>query len=304
MLFNDKIFAEEVANHFIGVASSDVAYHNISDVLKDKAEFRFLIESLQDGGSGLHQGIYVVTSSGKNLGKINRFDPEKGLADLIRAKQSYAQLTKKERVGDALTIADRSLIVPIHRDEVNLTKLTCRARHYDFAQMESFDVRSPIYSKRASIWFSETESRDLLPASFKQGEVSDVGVEVMKKILLKSDFQFSCEAWWESHIKEQTLNATVSKKSGDLVYLSYKGSFYMVGDSEWNQSKLRGNVLGKAIWDMAKKEFTMLEFVSLSDAELGKLKSNMHRGNVKQTEVASYLRLAKTEHERSIAPGK
>ena len=56
-----------MAKNFVAVAASDVDYKQIPDAAKAKGEFRFLQQALTGAPHGIHQGIYVVTPSGKFL---------------------------------------------------------------------------------------------------------------------------------------------------------------------------------------------------------------------------------------------
>lgn len=288
--------------HFVGVAASDVEYNNLAASAKSKAEFSFLLRSLNDGDRQLQQGIFAVSSSGRYLGKVDTgwptYHAEKSLKNLIEAKNTYMALPKKDRVGDALTEEERSLPVKTHTRLSGLTKLTSRARHYNFAQMELFDMRHPQYSKRGAVHFSEQEIRAMVPGSLVAGKSDEVDDAVIKKLLLKNHFQFGCEAWWEEHIRERSMKVTVEKKQGSKVFLNYTGSFTMKANSKWNKSSLVGCLLGKGIWNSAENTFDSLEIVSLSDVELGELKSNMHRGEIMKTNVACFLNLEKAKDNK------
>ena len=71
MLFNDSKFVAYVAENFVGVASDDVAYNDLTAEAKKNKEYQFLRSSLENGDRSIHQGVYAVTSSGGFLGKID-----------------------------------------------------------------------------------------------------------------------------------------------------------------------------------------------------------------------------------------
>lgn len=290
----------------MGVAASDVKYNQLASELKSKGEFKFLQGSLSDGGESLHQGVFAVTPSGKFLGKIATGwptpDAVKSLDNLKKAKRDFDRLSKSDRRGHELLEGERSLI--LNEDEVrpDMLKLIGSARYYDFEGMVLFDQRHPVYSKRDAVWFTQSEAKTMLPSSLKVGAEANVGEAVMKRLLLKSCFQFGCQAWWEEHIQSQNLRVKVEGVNGDLVSLLYSGTFSMDADSKWNKSSLGGVVLGKGVWDSSKEEFKSLELVSHSDVELAELRNNMHRGNTKKTKVAAFLRMAKNSQERQMIP--
>lgn len=278
----------------MGVAGSDVEYNALADGLKGKGEFRFLRDSLRDGGKTIHQGVYAVTSSGKFLGKIDtgwpHYDAVGSLANLRKAKRVYDAMGKSARVGEALGEGDRSIVAAKVVERGDGLRMAGSARHYDFEGMVLFDQRHPVYSKRDEVVFSKAEVRSMLPEELVLGAEGDVGYGVVRRLLEGSHFQFNCEAWWEEHIREKNFRVKVLRVDGDLVYVSYVGSFFMDANSQWNKSSLRGKVLGKGVWNVKRGVFDELELVSLGDVAVAELKKNMHRGKTKETRVAGFLK--------------
>lgn len=295
-----------VSENFIGVASDDVAYNGLSAERKNRAEFQFLKNALADGGRQLHQGVYAVTTSGKFLGKIDGgwpiYDAALSLNNLKKAKADYSKMSRSQREAKrAMGETDRSLIVEKSSASKSYLKLVNGARHYDFPEMEKFDARHPIYAKRDSLWLSESEAQGLLPDTFELGVQKAVENKVTDKLLLHGHLAMSCPAWWREHIKKRELHVRVDRVETGKVYLSYKGNFTMLADSQWNKSGYKGSLLGKACWNTNSKKFDSLEWVALGERSLQELKSNLHRGNTKNTHVAAYLRLAnssKVEQEQ------
>lgn len=306
MLLSNETFIKYVKENFVGVASSDVEYKRLSKELKKKAEFQWLRKSLSSSRGGIRQGIFAVSSSGVLLEKIDTgwptYDVEASLENLRKAKNSYDKMKGQERVGEKLTTENRSLVLKDLQPHNDKMKLFVSARHYEFDEMEEFDMRHPLYSKRNSEWLSPTESQSFLPNSLEKGEGTSVATEAFAKLILKNHFQFSCEAWWKEHIKEKSFTATVVESNSDAVTLTFEGSANLEADSKWNQSKLSASILGKAIWSKSEKKFTTFELVNLADVEVEQLRKNMHRGNTKKTQVASFLRLAQSDYEKQILP--
>ncbi|WP_346187320.1 hypothetical protein [Rubritalea halochordaticola] len=309
MLFNNPEFIQYIANHFVGVASDDVAYNHLSDAAKAKGEYRFLHQSLADGGARIHQGVYAVTPSGRFLAKIDTgwptYDPVKSLENLKKAKVKYDGLKRENRLkGTPLSERDRSYKAREANRNVKGVKLVTYARHYPFKEMELFDARHPQYSKRDSLWFSADEAKGLLPSTLTLGSRAALSVPVAERLLLHGHLMFGCPAWWKEHIKKADIQVQVIKLEGDLVYLTYEGAIQMEANSQWNQSGYSGKLIGRAVWNKQNESFQSLEWVSLGSRSLHELKSNLHRGTTKTTSVASYIRLANSPHEKQLLPHK
>ena len=299
-----------VSQNFIGVASDDVAYNGLPAERKQRAEFQFLKNALADGGRQLHQGVYAVTSSGKFLGKSDGgwpiYDAALSLNNLKKVKADYSKLSRRQRVAKRSMIeSDRSLVIEKASASKGYLKLVNRARHYDFPEMEKFDARHPIYAKRDSLWLSESEAQGLLPDTFELGVQKAVANKATDKLLLHGHLAMSCPAWWREHIKKREMHVRVDRVETGKVYLSYEGDFTMLADSQWNKSGYKGTLLGKACWNKHSKKFESLEWVALGERGLQELKSNLHRGNTKNTHVAAYLRLANDSiTEQELKPHK
>ncbi len=292
----------------MGVAADDVAYNNLSDGAKQKAEFQFLKSSLQDGGSSIHQGVYAVSPSGKFLGKIDTgwpsYDAEASLENLRAAVGKYNQFPKSERVGGGgVAESDRSMPKAKEVAQEGVLKMRTSARSYAFPEMELFDQRHPIYGKLDAFWLSPSEVSSLLPALHKAGESSYLAESLVERMLLHSQPMEGCGGWWKEHILKQRVKVSVSHVIGSEVFLLYQGDLAMSADSKWNTSDFAGKLLGMGTWDEKIQQFTRLEWVTLGERNLKELKSNMHRGDTKKTQIASYMRLArKVKEEQSLRP--
>ncbi|MEO1855798.1 MAG: hypothetical protein ABGY95_00330 [Rubritalea sp.] len=308
MLFNDSKFAGFVAENFVGVASDDVAYHNLPDAAKLKREYQFLESSLMNGVGNVRQGVYAVTSSGKFLAKIDTgwptYDVAASLDNLISAVKKYKSLAKAERVqAVAMTEVDRSMPALGNLGGEGILKMRTMARSYAFPEMELFDQRHPTYSKLDAFWISPDEVKSLVPDAKKRGEKSYVSQSLVERMLLHSQPMEGCGGWWKEHILKQKIEVSISHKKGSEVFLLYHGDLVMSADSKWNKSEYLGRFLGKGVWDEKLQKITRLEWVTLGERNLKELKSNMHRGSTKKTKIASYMRLArKVKEEQSLLP--
>ncbi len=292
----------------MGVAADDVAYNNLPAGAKQKKEFQFLKSGLKDGERSIHQGVYVVTSSGKFLGKIDTgwptYDAEASLGNLRKSVSKYHSMTKSDRVArGVMSESDRSMPKSEDIARSGVLKMRTTARNYGFSEMEMFDQRHPTYAKLDAFWLSPDEVGSLLPATNKKGEKSYLAESLVERMLLHSQPMEGCGAWWKEHIRKQKIQVSVSHVIGSEVFLLYHGDLAMSADSKWNKSDFSGRLLGQGVWDKKLQQFTRLEWVTLGERNLKELKSNMHRGNTKKTKIASYMRLArKVKEEQSLLP--
>ena len=282
-------------DNFICVAADDVAYSHGSDELKQKKEYKFLRDAMSKAPHGIHQGIYVITPSGKFLGRIQDGwpvpDPVKSLVRLKKAKSDFDSLAKNERTSSLkLTANDRAMWKPSEvKAPVGTLQLHNVSRGYKFVGMEDFDVRTPHHFALDSLWLSSDEARTMVPSDLSVGSKSKVGKEVTMRMLVHNHLQQGCAAWWHEHVKKADFTVEVVKRERSLVHLQYKGAFDMKGDSKWQKDGYKGTMLGKAVWNADKRKFESIELVSLGKSTLHELRGNMHRGDTKTTTNASIL---------------
>ena len=144
MVFNNSDVAKFVSANFISVAASDVAYNNLPDAAKAKGEYQFLKQALTAAPHGIHQGIYIVTPSGKYLKKCNvgwpHLDPVKALGLMREAVSEYQSMSKNSRLATrALTVNDRSMPQSQHpKPAPEWLKIRSITRSYAFADTVSY----------------------------------------------------------------------------------------------------------------------------------------------------------------------
>lgn len=297
-----------LSENFVGVASDDVAYNNLSSEAKQKAEYQFLKSSLEDGGKNIHQGVYAIAASGKFLGKIDTgwptYDPEASLKNLHTAVDKYRGMSMVERMGrGVMRESQRSMPKSREVARAGVLKMRTSARHYAFPEMELFDQRHPEYAKLDAFWISPAEVQSMLPVKRERGEKSYLAESLVERMLLHSQPMDGCGGWWKEHIQKKQVEVEVSDVKGAQVYLQFSGELSISADSQWNKSDYSGRLLGLGIWDKKSKQFTRLEWVTLGDRGLKELKSNMHRGSTKETVMAGYMRLARdVEVEQNLLP--
>ena len=169
-----------MAKNFVAVAASDVDYKQIPDAAKAKGEFRFLQQALTGAPHGIHQGIYVVTPSGKFLKQCNAGWPHidtRKCHDLLKESlSSYKNMSKKDRLAaQALAVSERSLDrKDMVQPAADWIKIRTTTRSYAFEGMEFFDQRHPDYYKLDRLWLTPETARTMVPSTLKQGEVAQI----------------------------------------------------------------------------------------------------------------------------------
>jgi hypothetical protein len=293
----------------VSLASSDVAYKNLSDTLKAKGEYQFLKKSLSKGKHGIHQGVYIVTPSGKLIKQIGWGwplpDVDKINAQLKQSITDYQMMSRAERLGDVLlTEKDRSMPVESSlsppRPWLQLRNTT---RSYQFSEMNLFDIRHPAFVTVDKLWFSGLEKLQFVPSNTAKGTLEKVAPKALNTMLLNSHLITGRSAWWAEHIQKAEMEMKVVSSTSKQVVIYYRGTFNMHADSKWCKESYVGKLLGKAAWNPSRKQFTSFEWVSLGEHEIDELKSNMHRGSNQSVTVASRLVLdPQHECEQGIAP--
>ena len=293
----------------VSLASSDVEYNNLADNLKAKGEYQFLKKSLSTAKHGIHQGVYIITPSGKLIKQVKWGWPTPDVdqinAQLEESIRSYKKISKQERLGDLrLSEADRSMpketmiTAPSHWLQLRNT-----SRSYKFSDVNLFDIRHPAFVTVDKLWFSEQEKLQFVPSDTKTGARENVSPEALSRMLLNSHLIIGRSAWWSEHIQQAEMEMKVISSSSSSLVIHYAGKFKLDANSKWCKESYTGKLLGKAVWNPLKKQFTSFEWVSLGNHTINELKSNMHRGNTKSVSVASKLELdLQNKCEQGIAP--
>ncbi len=293
----NKEFVETIKAQCVTVAGSDIAYNSLTDGQKSKGEYQFLKKSLTDTKHGIHQGIYLITPSGKLIKQLNwgwpTPDTDKMNAQLIEAIASYNSMSKSDRLGSS-AMADSERSLPKEKFIItpkSWLQLRNTSRSYAFSEMDLFDIRNPVYNKIDKLWFTETEKLKLLPPQLTIGGRGSVDKLLVHRLLSHSHLITTSAAWWLEHIKKGDLTMEVKAVKGEKIQIHYHGDFLQNADYKWNQSSYKGTLLGKAIWNTRAKKFEKFTWVALGDYTIQNLRSNMHRGTTKTVRIASKLEL-------------
>lgn len=308
-VFNDAEVAEFVSKHFVSVAASDVDYNQIPGDAKAKGEFRFLTKALTGAPHGIHQGIYVVTPSGRYLKQCNagwpHVDTRKCHGLLKEALSAYNSMPRSSRLAEnPLPPAERSM----HRRDVvkpaaDWIKIRTTTRSYPFEPMELFDQRHPAYYKLDRLWLTPETARTLIPAQLAVGETVEVKGRALDHLVRDNHLMLGCPPWNDASVKQARLRTKITAKKGNLVQLRFEGEFHLDSDSQWNTAAYRGKLLGKAVWDDSSQTFKSLKWVSLGKHNQRELRRNETRGNVHVTTVGSVFELdPMLPNDRGITP--
>ncbi|MBT8045420.1 MAG: hypothetical protein KJO79_10755 [Verrucomicrobiae bacterium] len=279
------------------MAASDVEYNNLPADAKAKGEFQFLRKALAGAPNGIHQGIYVVTPSGKYLKKANvgwpSLDPEKGLQLLKEAVTEYRAMPRLDRLARApLKNSDRS-ISPRH-DVIpapEWLKIRSTTRSYPFPGMELFDMRHPKYFKLDRLWLTPEEARSLIPSTLEIGEQTMLGKSVIRHLTQDCHIMLGCPPWWDETVKKAEIRSHIIAKKGAQYALRFTGTIHLDSDTQYNKSSYRGDLLGTAVWDEEKKQITQLKWVTLGERNRRVLRSNETKSKVKVTTVGAVFEI-------------
>ncbi len=281
----------------MSLASSDVAYNNLSKDLKAKGEYQFLKKALTKPKYKIHQGIYIITPSGELIKQVDWGwplpDSSKMNDQLEAAIEKYKGMSKEERLGSlVLKEADRSMPIKSEKNAPgSWLQLRNTSRSYAFSEMDQSDIRHPVFVTVDKLWYSDEEKLQFVPSKSEKGTREKVNREALNTLLLNSHLIIGRSAWWVEHIQQADMEMEVISSTSDEVLIHYTGEFKQKANSKWCQESYAGKLLGKAVWSPIKKQFTAFEWVSLGEHQIDNLRSNMHKGNTKSVPVAAKLEL-------------
>lgn len=272
-------------------------YNNVSAEAKAKGEYQFLRKALTGAPHGIHQGIYIVTPGGQYLKQCNvgwpEPDPVKSLALMRAAVSEFRAMPKATRLAKtAMLETDRSMPKSQHLAPApEWLKIRSTTRSYAFEDMELFDQRHPQYYKIDRLWMTPETTRTLLPVKLAKGETAAVKGRALDHMIYDCHLMLGCPPWPGDSIKTAEMKVKIVDQKGHFYDVRYTGNFHFDSDSKWNKSAYKGKLLGKAVWDDSKQQFTKLKWVALGERNKRELKKNETRGSVNITTVGSVLEL-------------
>jgi len=286
-----------------------VTYKFLPDAEKRHAEFKLLQQAMASAPNGIHQGIYVITPSGKYLGKVDQgwptYDTAAALRNMKTILAKYQAMPRAERLRRVpMAEADRSFKRAGYGTAPEGTvKLRSVSRGIEFDDMQLFDLRHPTYFKVDRLWFSPNELTSLVPRDHTAGATAPVNQMVLQRIARFNHFMLGGMPWNDESLKKLEMTTTVAKVTDGKVYAKLNGVVEMKSNTRWNQSGYSGKVLGKVVWNTRSRSFEMIELVALGTHSLPRLARNVHRGDTKETQVAMRIGLdEKSPNEKEICP--
>jgi hypothetical protein len=268
----------------VAVAADDVAYRNHPD--RDKLEARLMAEIFRGQQHGLHQGIYVVTSSGRFLARANTGwpdpDPDQCLRILRQAHAAYRQLPQGQRVLQSALDPQRDRLV-WERDGVRrpegMLDLRVVKRGYAFPGMTSFDIRHPMYYSLDRLWYRREEYLAWVPTERRVGASVSVRGPALERLILHNHLMIDQAPWNGGEIRQAAMTSTITGITGSRVSLKITGDFDLQAGTQYNRGAYRGSLLGRAVFDVGSRTFTEFELLSLGTDTVAPMLPNMHAGS-------------------------
>ncbi len=234
----------------------------------------------------LQQGIYVASSGGKYLGRMNRGWPDPDadgtLAALKQALAEYRQMSPSERrlsrqldpAKDKLKWEQDRFVKPTGTLDLRIS-----SRGYPFRGMSTFDQRHPSYFHVDRLWFKPSEWRAWIPGDLRVGAETLVKGPARNRIVLLSHSQAGGSAWWEEHIVGGQMKSKVVSLHGDTVELKITADYRMKANSEWCKDTYDGNLIAFATYNRKLDRFTRFDLAMLGTLTIGMMRENLHVGD-------------------------
>ena len=234
--------------------------------------FRGAVRGKPDPVAGSMQGTYVLTTSGKCLGRINSPHPERVLEMLARALERWRQLPASERRASAPAAA-----APRHRWEDSYPEggLVLERFARDVDGSPEAEPARPV--NRDAAWFSRSELAGFVPARGEVGEAREVAPSLtarLAKFSFVDNVRGQTLPFPTKAIAESALRSEVTAVDGDTWTLqlagrtsastdgSDPGEAYWKSERPWPRS-LQVDIVGEARWDARRRQFTSFEMVAV-----------------------------------------
>jgi hypothetical protein len=284
-----RAFARE---NFVCLADDDVFYSHHPE--KGKDEYKLMSRIFAGTNTGIHQGIYVATPSGRLLAQANVGwpdpDPVGGLAELKKGLARYRSLSREERLAGADIPPAQRLTRP--RERLQLPEGTLRLRTtkrgYAYPGMSTFDERHPVFLGLDRLWFKPSEWQGWIPRELRVGAETEVTGPLRDRIVLLCHQHKAHMAWWPEHIREGRMTSRITGIKGSLISLRIEASYRMKADSEWNTGSYEGSLLAKAEFDAASKRWLKFEGAMLGTVVAGRRLENIHKGELSQRVASAF----------------
>jgi hypothetical protein len=275
---------DEARKSFVTVAANDVAIKQSPE--KQKLEYRLVDRMFRDQREGIHQGLYVATSSGRLLARVNAGwpdpDPVTMLRNMRTALAEYRRLPASERVLAAAVDISRDGLTPhseMFRKAPGTLDLRVVRRSYPFAGMTSFDVRHPMYFGIDRLWYKPSEYAAWIPSDRRVGASAAVRGPALDRLIMLSHLLASQSPWRPSDIRRGEMTSRITAVDGNRLTLRITGEVDVKASTQWNQGAYTGNLIGRAVYDAGARRFTEFELLSLGTHTQSPMQPNMHAGS-------------------------
>jgi len=233
--------------------------------------FREAVRGEPDAVRGSMQGTYVLTTSGRLLGRINSRNPKRVLAMLEQARERWQQLPAAERREPMPKAA-----APKHRWEDSYPEdgMVLERFARDIGASPSEAPKQPV--NRDAVWFSKQELTGFVPEQREPGARCDVAARLVQRLArfaLVDNVRGQTLPFARSTVRA-TLSSEVVARDGDVLTLRLRGRSEartdgrQPGEDYWQPKKiwprsLQADVIGEARWNQATARFESFELVAI-----------------------------------------
>ncbi len=236
--------------------------------------------------NGLHQGIYVVSSSGKLIDRIvggwPEYDPKITLDGLKKGLQAYRNMPKEDRVKSSAIPPEEQVRFGWmdFKKPAGTLDLRITNRAYSYPGMTTFDERHPTYLGIDRIWFKPSELASLFPAKIEVGAKKSVSGPLLDRWILTSQMMKGSAAWDESMFTNANMTSTVKAVRENEFDLLLSAQYDIRANTQWNKGHYNGELLANATYNRQSKTFTKFECVLFGTHTAGTRLSNVHSGDL------------------------
>lgn len=260
---------------------------------RTKEEFRFVQNAFSRAEHGLHQGIFIVTSSGKLISRIvggwPEYDPKITLDGLRQGIKQYQALKSSDRIKSAAIPAKEQ----IHFGWMDFKKpertldLRVTKRAFAYPGMTTFDERHPIYMGIDRIWFKPSELAALFPAKLTVGATTTVTGPFRDRWIETSQMMKGGAPWDPPMFRDSVMSSKVVEASASTLKLEISAKYLAEANTQWNKGSYNGDFLAFATYNRQTQEFTKFEVAMLGTHNAGTRLSNVHAGDL-SAKIATY----------------
>ncbi|MCR9244867.1 MAG: hypothetical protein NXI31_07535 [bacterium] len=221
---------------------------------------------------GTLQGTYVLTASGRCLGRINSGNPEAVANMLSQALLEWRDLPAKEREAAA------SIPAATHRWEQSRPQRGLILQRFarDIGKQPSEPPRGPV--NRDSVWFTQREVTDWIPdnpTSGQKGTVAPLVARRLAQFALVDNVRGQTLPFAAAEIQRAALYYEVRAVNDERLEFALRGATHaeasgpwLGGDNYWKPKRewprwLSTSLIGHAVFDRRERRFTEFELVSL-----------------------------------------